>query len=260
MQRLRGKRILVTRASEQAGESVQLLRQYGAEPLTFPVIAIAPADGYEALDAALSQQDAYDWLIVTSVNTVTHLEKRLEALGLTWQQFSGTHIASIGPRTAGALAARGVQVAFMPSAFVSTALAEELPLQEDARVLLPRADIADKRLVSALRARGAYVDEFIAYRTIMPAQDVEALREELRQQRIDAVTLTSASTAHNLVALLGPEAPELLQHTALACIGPITAEAARQEGLTPTIIAEQYTIAGVLEALDRYWQHVSPIP
>lgn len=246
---LNGKRILVTRAQAQAGALVALLRAAGATPIELPVIYIEPADDYAALDQALLAIQRYDWMVFTSVNTIAYVEERLRQLGLTWHTVAGLGVAAIGPKTAGELRTRGVRVSFMPREYVSTAVAAELPVQEGQRVLLARADIADKRLVEGLRARGAVVDEFAAYRTSPSPRAATDARALLADVQIDVVTFTSSSTVRNLCAALGDDAPELLAGKVIACIGPVTAATARECGLHPTIIARNYTIDGLAEAL-----------
>lgn len=250
---LAGKRVVVTRARAQAAPLVALLRAAGAEPVEFPAICIEPAAGYQALDEALGRLQRYDWVIFTSANTVAQVERRLQLLGLSWQALHGRSVAAIGPKTARELEARGVAVAYMPGEYVSTAIAAGLPMQAGQRVLLPRADIADKRLVEGLRARGALVDELVAYRTTLPLDQAGDLRARLQAGEVDAVTFASSSTVRNLCALLGDEAPRLLDRPVIACIGPVTATTARACGLDPRVVAHEYTIEGLVAALARHF-------
>src|SRR5256885_12820098 len=138
---LQGKRVLVTRAREQAEPLSALLRAAGAVPVEFPAIRIEPAADYTALDAALRAVQRYDWAIFTSVNTVAHVERRLQSLGLSWQALRHTAVAAIGPKTAEELRAHGVAVSYMPGEYVSAALATGLPLEAGRPVLLGRGDI-----------------------------------------------------------------------------------------------------------------------
>ena len=125
---LQGKRVLVTRARAQAEPLSSALRAAGAVPVEFPAIRIEPAADYTALDDALRRAQRYDWAIFTSVNTIAHVERRLESLGLSWQALGQTAVAAIGPKTAHELRRRGVAVSYMPAEYVSTALATGLPL------------------------------------------------------------------------------------------------------------------------------------
>jgi uroporphyrinogen III methyltransferase/synthase len=250
---LHGKRVLVTRTREQAAPLSAVLRAAGAVPVEFPAIRIEPAADYVALDEALRAAQRYDWAIFTSVNAIAHVERRLQCLGLSWQTLQQTAVAAIGPKTAQELRARGVAVSYMPAEYVSTALAAGLPLEAGRRVLLARADIADKRLVEDLHARGARVDEFVAYRTTLQREGAGDLRARLAAHALDAVTFASSSTVRNLCAALGDDAAALLAHTVVACIGPVTAETARACGLEPRVVARAYTIEGLVTALEEFF-------
>jgi uroporphyrinogen III methyltransferase / synthase len=250
---LQGKRVLVTRARAQAEPLSAVLRAAGAVPVEFPAIRIEPAADYTALDDALRAVQRYDWAIFTSVNAIAHVERRLESLGLSWQALQQTAVAAIGPKTAHELRTRGVAVSYMPAEYVSTAIATGLPLAAGQRVLLARADIADKRLVEGLRARGARVDEFVAYRTTLPRGGAGDLRARLAAHALDAVTFASSSTVRNLCAALGDDAAALLAPIVVACIGPVTAETARACGLEPRVVARAYTIEGLVAALEAFF-------
>src|SRR5262245_25289558 len=140
---LRGKRILVTRARAQAQELVTRLQELGAIPIVFSMIHIVPsADNYVALDAALRQLATFDWVVFTSVNGVVHVWERLAVVGLEAGAFASVRLAAIGPATASALTARGLQVAVVPERSVAEALLEVLPQPEGQRFLLPLADLA----------------------------------------------------------------------------------------------------------------------
>jgi len=207
---LAGRRVLVTRAREQAGSLLDLLRAAGAVPVLLPMVEIAPAADYRALDAALAALEGYDWLLFTSANTVTYVEQRLRTVGYDWQSVGrgDVRVAAVGPRTADLLSARGVAVAYVPTAHTAVALAEGLPVRPGGRVLLPGSEIADGGLAATLRARGARVETHVAYRTIAPAVtvDLEALcgshasiherRSTAEDAGVPAMTLSQAQSVH----------------------------------------------------------------
>lgn len=257
-QPLAGKRVLVTRARAQAGLLSEALRRAGAVPVEVPVIRIDPCDDYSALDSALRAIRGYDWAAFTSVNTLVHVGYRLECLGLTWHAFEGIAVAAVGSKTADALRTRGVAIAYMPPQATGRALADGLPLAVGQRVLLPDADIADRSLADALRGRGAFVDEFTAYHTTPLRDGADELRMRLASAEIDAVTFASSSSVHNLCAALGDAAVEALGGAVLACIGPVTAQAARACGLHPRVIASEQTIEGLVEALEEFFARNPP--
>jgi uroporphyrinogen III methyltransferase/synthase len=152
-----------------------------------------------------------------------------------------------------------VQVALMPSEYRAEAVVESLsafPLQ-GTRVLIPRAAVARDVLPKALAARGAQVDVVEAYRTILPSVDLAPdICRLFEQGAIDVVTFTSSSTVTNFVMLIGEaDLAQLLRHTVVACIGPITAETARSYGLTPTIVAHEYTVPALARAIVEYFEN-----
>jgi uroporphyrinogen III methyltransferase/synthase len=248
-QPLAGRRVLVTRAREQASALSALMRSFGATVLEFPAIRIVPAEDYAALDGALAALSAYTWVCFTSVNAVEAVDRRLRAIGRAWDAVAGARLAAIGPATARALRAHGCAVAYVPERFLADEVAAGLPDVEGARILLARADIADARLVERLQARGARVDQFVAYRTLVADQDAGPLRARLAGGEIDVVTFASSSTVRNLCRALGEDAPELLRRTLIACIGPVTAATAREEGLEPAVVAGEHTIPGLVRAI-----------
>jgi len=251
-----GRRILVTRAREQASDLAQAIAAGGGEPLEFPTIAIAPPDDWGPLDEALADIRRFDWIVFTSTNGVRYFMARLLERGGDVRDLAGVELAAIGPATRQALEAYGLRVAFMPEAFRAEEIGRRLPglLRRGARVLLPRTDIAPKALGEALTAAGAVVHEVTAYRTRPVADRADEVRDLLREGRIHAVTLTSSSTARNLAAALGEkDAPALLASTVVAAIGPVTAGTARELGFRVDVVAEEHTIPGLVRALEEYF-------
>jgi uroporphyrinogen III methyltransferase/synthase len=255
-----GKRILVTRAREQASGLSERLRELGAEPVEFPVIRIAPMTDHAEIDAALGGlgSAAYAWVVFTSANGVRFFRERLEALGMDARVFASARVAAIGPATAAALQEMGIRADFVPSRFVAESVAEEWPDREMAgkRVLIPRAKEARELLPDRLREMGARVDVVTAYETVRDASAADEVRHQLLDGEIDAVTFTSSSTVSNFVEAIGRQAvEEALRSVVVACIGPITADTARGLSIEPTIVAGEFTIPGIVdslvEALDR---------
>ncbi|MGH2411001.1 MAG: uroporphyrinogen-III synthase, partial [Chloroflexota bacterium] len=132
------------------------------------------------------------------------------------------------------------------------------PGAEGARILLARADIADRRLVEGLERRGARVEQYVAYRTVPGDEDAPALRRALAAGAVDIVTFTSSSTVRNLCQALGDDVPSLLSGLVVACIGPVTAETARECGLAPAIVAEEHTIDGLVAAIRGHLAQSGP--
>jgi uroporphyrinogen III methyltransferase/synthase len=247
---LLGLRVLVTRPEGQSAGLAGRLQELGAIPVICPTIRIVEPETFEALDRVIADLPAYDWVIFTSVNGVRYFCERLLALGYGAERLAGPRLAAIGPATAAALAEHGLQPALVPVKYVAEAILDEIGDVAGQRILLPRADIARKALTEGLQARGAYVDEVAAYRT-------EAAGQDLPAGPVDVATFTSPSTLRNFVALLeaaGQDAGAYLGGARVACIGPITAQAATAEGLTVDIEASEHTVPGLLQAVILYWE------
>ena len=266
-----GKKIVVTRAREQASALSDLLRTRGAEPLEFPAIEIARLDDYAALDAALSDLNAYDWIALTSTNTVAFLAERLDALGLDARALSQTRVAAIGPATAHALKTQlGLRADYMPSEAVAEPMLAEWPDTDvtGQRILLPRALEARDILPDGLRERGATVDVIAAYQTRMDGAASDRLRTQLQNGDIDVLTFTASSTVRNFAQALdegtgnreqGTEGTnagtlaELVGKTTIASIGPVTSQTLRELGLNVNIEAPEHTIPGLVSAIETYF-------
>lgn len=254
---LMGKRILVTRPRAQAADLCDKLAVLGAEPIVFPTIEIAPLKDASWLDQAIRQLSQYDWIIFTSVNGVTAFWDRLHAAEKDSSALAEVSVAAIGPATAQALEQRGVQPHFIPAEYVAEAIVEGIGVVRGRRILLPRADIAREALASELERRGALVDEIAAYRTLPAAPDPRGLAELRRG--VDAITFTSSSTVRNFVQLVGGDA--ISPGAAIACIGPITAQTARELGLSVDVAATEYTTNGLVQALvDFFAREKESIP
>lgn len=252
---LDGLRIVVTRPEGQGEDLAQALRSAGALPLLLPAVRIEALAEVPGLEQAIRHLHHYDWVIFTSANGVEIFWRWLARLDLTQSAMSGMAVAAIGPATADALWKRKVEPDFVPRAYVGEALAEGLPTVAGTRILLPRAAQSRPVLPRRLEARGAQVDEFALYRTVRLDPDPRAL--EALQAGVDAITFTSPSTMRGFVDML--EAAEidpfdLPGAPMAACIGPVTAQAAAQAGLTPAVVAESYTVDGLVEALAAYYR------
>jgi uroporphyrinogen-III synthase/uroporphyrinogen III methyltransferase/synthase len=249
---LPGRRVLVTRAAHQAGRLSDGLRALGAEPVEVPVLEIRPPVSFEPLDAALRQLDSYDWLILTSANTVRALGLRAAELGLGLAQPEGLKIAAVGEATAAAARGAGLQVSFVPESYVAESLVEGLMGQiSGQRILLARAAVARDVIPDALREAGAEVDAVDAYRNVLPDAAPEQLRLALAE-KIDAATFTSSSSATHLAeaarqaGIAWPFAGVLA-----VSVGPITSRTLRDLGWEPAIEANPYDIPGLIAAVVR---------
>jgi uroporphyrinogen III methyltransferase/synthase len=252
---LLGRRVVVTRPRAQAGELAAVLEDAGADVVLFPTIAIAPGPDPVALDRAVAAAGTYDWIVFTSVNGVRVFFERLAALARDVRELAGARIAAIGPETAAELERHLVRPALVPVEYRAEGLLAALDeaALRGRRVLLPRAAGAREILPDELRARGALVDEVIAYAAVPPPDlDVDGMRAALAAGEIDAITFTSSSTVRNFAALVGAATLADLGRMArplVACIGPITADTAREVGLRVDVMPERYTASALAVAL-----------
>jgi uroporphyrinogen-III synthase len=249
---LTGKRILVTRTRQQSSDLAARLEALGAIPILIPTIEIVPPESYTALDNALEQLDTFDWILFTSANAIeVFAQRRVPGL-------APKRLAVIGPATAKAAQAIGLQVDLIPPRYVAESLADALsPQVAGCRVLLIRAVEARDVLPESLTQAGAFVTVAPAYGNQIPATSVSMIKEVFDSPKHypDAIPLTSASTARSLVALLNASNLTLPQGVALASIGPITSEAIRDLGYEPAIEATEATVPALIEALEKYFAH-----
>ena len=257
---LRGKRIVVTRAQERAGDLSARLLSAGAQVVPFAAIRIEPLDDYSILDRELLNAAAYRWVIFTSGNAVKAVAARLEALGRDARLFASSHIAAIGPATGAALRrVLGLQPDYMPSAAVAEGLINDWPDSnfKGMQVLLPRAVEARPVLPKWLEEQGASVTVAPCYRTVPAHNSAENLCREIAAGRIDAITFASAATAQSFAAAIdassGGSAAARLQSVVLAAIGPVTADALLNLGIGPTVVAKEHTVAGLVAGLEEYF-------
>ncbi len=254
-----GKRILVTRTREQAGEFVDLLEGLGAHAISAPTVSIAPLTDPASLDAACADVATFDWVIFTSVNGVNHFMRHLLAGPGDVRDLKGVRLCTIGPATANRLARYGLKVNLMPDEFRAEAIVQTLAASTAVagkRFLIPQADIARKHLADALTAAGADVTTVAAYRTVPITSDMPGAPDVYRMlldKEIDIVTFTSASAVRSFVTLLGTDpAADLLSATTVACIGPVTAHATAELGITAAIVPSTYTIPALAEAIAEH--------
>jgi uroporphyrinogen III methyltransferase/synthase len=259
-----GKRIVVTRSREQAGELIAMLEELGADPIPAPTIRIAPPEDLAALDRAAAQAGTFDWIVFASANAVDCFMDRLLALGDV-RELKGVRLCTVGPSTASRLARFGIRVDLTPPEYRAEAVVEALRSFGEIRgrrFLLPRADIGRDVLGDALRESGGEVTEVVAYRTLLGGADTEYdIYRMLLDRQIDAVTFTSASTVRNFCAIIGrDQAADLLRSTVVASIGPVTAEAAQQLGIVTTVMPQRYTIAELVDALVAHFTRQAASP
>ena len=245
-------KILITRPRNQAETFAKNLAGAGFEPVFFPVIEIRPIEDNIALDRALEKLACYDWVVFTSVNGVQVVFDRLVhpvSMGKGAGE-GAVRVAAIGPMTARALESRAVQPDFVPEDYVAEAILPGLGDLRGRWVLLPRAEIARPALPEAIVAAGGVPHEVAVYRTVLAEPDPEEL--DALKAGVDVIAFTSPSTVENFVAIarrVGLDPLDLPGAPRIACIGPITGQAAEAAGYGDLIVAEDYTTDGLVKAI-----------
>lgn len=254
-----GKRVVVTRAREQASELRRMLEDSGAQVLQFPTIEIAPPASWDSLDQVIDSR--YDCLVFTSTNGVQNYFQRLLAKGKDARALAGTTVAAVGQSTADELRARGINPDLVPERYISTEL---LPMlaedQRGIRTALVRAEEGRDELLNELRRRGGEVDLGVAYRTIAADYDLDELRDLIARDSIDVVTFTSASTVdHFFEKLSEEERAKIKARAQMVTIGATTTEALAKYGKAPDAVAAKATIPEMHEAVLGLFEQVAAV-
>jgi uroporphyrinogen III methyltransferase/synthase len=261
---LAGKRILITRARDQSAQFATHLRALGAEVIKFPTIEIVPPASWKELNRAIDQLKSYDWLIFTSANGVNFFWERLKEKVKDHPFPSSLKVCAIGPATAYQLKEKEIRVDYTPKEFIAEAILEgfEKMKIKGKRILLARAKVARDVIPKGLRKMGAEVDVVEVYRTVKPKGGAKRLKQLLTDGRINTITFTSSSTVNHFAELLKKEdLKKLLEGIVIACIGPVTARAAKGWGMRVQIQPKEYTIPGLTQAIVKYFStHPSPLP
>lgn len=243
-----GKKILITRARSQASKLNKKLSELGADCVEIPAIKIVePTDNYKVVDSAIDKINEYDFIIFTSENGVSSFFKRLRIKNLDSRSLSNAKIAAIGSTTAESLSKYGIIADFVPKEFIAEAIVDLLKdIVKDKKILIPRAEEAREILPQKLIEYGAKVEIVPVYKTI------SAIKDDVKLDDIDLVTFTSSSTVKNLLNTVGAET---LKNKKTAAIGPVTAATLKDFGIEVNIIAEEYTIDGLVNAIFNYFSH-----
>jgi len=257
-----GKKILITRARDQATAFSSSLKDLGAEVIELPTIEIVRLPSWKGLDRAIDQIKSYDWVIFTSANGVNFF----------WQRWTEKNrgrlppslkVCAIGPATAYQLMEKGMEVHYTPKEFVAEAILKgfEKSVLKGKRILLARAKEARDVLPEGLKKMGAKVDVVEVYRTVKPKGGSKKLKELLTKRKVDAITFTSSSTVNHFVELLKKEdLQKLLNHVVIACIGPITARTAKNWRMRVQIQPKEYTIPALTQAIAQHFSRKGKLP
>ncbi len=251
---LAGLKVLVTRPQLQAQGLLEQLRQAGAEPILLPTIKIVPPPDSGPITEAIKNINTYQWLILTSSNGVNCFFDYLKEKELGPADLNHLKTICVGPKTALAAKEWGLKGGLVAKEYAAEGIIELFSSTDinEQKILIPRALIARETLPENLREKGAAVDVVPVYETIFPPESTPELEELLKNKNIDIITITSASTATNLIKHCPRQHLAILKTIPTACIGPISAKAAAKAGLNVKSIAEEYTSEGLINTLTAY--------
>ncbi|OGI24384.1 MAG: uroporphyrinogen-III C-methyltransferase [Candidatus Melainabacteria bacterium RIFOXYA12_FULL_32_12] len=244
-----GRKILVTRARHQASALVKKIEEAGGRAIEFPTIEIQSNDNDSQLKQMFDSLNNYQWVIFTSVNGVEIFFEKLKSNDKDIRTIGQAKLCAIGEATRQALENYYLKVDFTPHEYVAEALVEGLKerIKAGDKVLIPRADVAREILPDQLKEMCAVVDVVPLYKTVLPNRSAEELKDIL--DKVDTITFASSSTVTNFIQILGRENLHLLDNKEIACIGPITLDTARENGLKSIKMAKKYTIDGLVSLL-----------
>ncbi len=251
-----GKRIVITRSAAQSEALARELFARGAIPVVLPLVSFADPEDFAPLDAAIAEIQRFDWIILTSAQSVRAVVKRSAELKCSLIHAGNKlRIACVGPVTAEVVRQAGLPVEYVAETHTGAALAEELGNRlQGMKVFLPRSDRANPDLPPALKRHGAQVTEVIAYRTLRPTDVDQKSLGQLAAGAADAVLFFSPSAVQHFGELLGGEQLRALQDKlAIAAVGPVTANALREAGVRRLVISADTTAAAVIEALEEHF-------
>ncbi len=265
-----GQRVLVTR--EHSGD-FEPLAELGAEIIEFPTIKIMPPISWIALDAAIDRIESYNWLILTSINSVKFFFKRLFERDRDIRELKGVKICAIGTKTAGEVKKYGLKINLVPEEFNAEGLIKAFIAEYEAQTktkwsteqglkgikfLLPRAEVGRSIFPDAIKELGGEIDVATAYRAVKPGVHGKRLKRFLKEGKISIATFTSAATFNNFMSIMDKDAHNLLKGVIIAVIGPVTAKAVETAGFEVNIMPRQATIEAMVREI-IYWVANKPV-
>ncbi len=243
---LSGKRVLVTRAREQATSFTKLIEEKEGISIEIPLIS------FESRNQLLNSitLSEYSWIVFTSANGVRFFLKQAKVP-------KGVKVAAVGSKTAKALKRYGIEINLMPKDFIAEGLVAALSRKADPneKILLPRGNLGRAVLPGQLRDLGFHVTDLPIYDTVIPYESRAALKKVIEERECDVITFTSSSTVHHFNQLLQAEnLKDKLKGITIVVIGPITEKTLLSYGIVPQVVPDQYTIEGMLDSLERFFE------
>jgi uroporphyrinogen III methyltransferase/synthase len=257
---LSGRRIVVTRAADQASEFSAMLTGRGATVLECPTIKLVEPTTWDELDTAVGQLNDFNWLVLTSVNAVRFFFQRLYALGFDARAVGSCKVCAVGPKTAEAIEEYGIRPDLVPPDYKAEAIVSEFAKRgiSGRSILFPRADRAREIIPQELEKMGARVTAPVIYRNILPERLCPETILALEKRCVDCITFTSSSTALNMAELLGADLlANMLKGVAVASIGPVTSKTCRELGLKVDIQPDEFTLSALSDAIQHYFSNIT---
>ncbi len=253
-----GKRIVLTRERESGGLFSKELERFGAEIYYLPAIRIVPPKSFETIDRAVHEIDTFDWVIFTSANGVRRFFDRLMSCGRDVRDLKGVHVCAVGTATSRSLRTRGIRTDLIPEEFKGEGVVDALLQQgelQGKRIMIPRAEKAREILPDSLRKAGAEVVVAPVYRNVPPEIDPRDLQEILVKRKANLIVFTSPSNINNFMNSVKKEGlHDALTGIKIACIGPVTADAARKAGIKVDLEPEESTLESLSESILRLFR------
>lgn len=252
---LEGRVILITRSTSQSHSIVEEISSLGAIPVVIPMIEFVDPDSWEAVDAAIINLPGYEGVVFTSQNAVERFLHRADAVNKSAKGvLASRQVSAVGEKTRTALEKAGIPVTLMPDRFSSKDLVAKLQQSSvrGKRYLFPKGDLARGEVADALRGCDAVVDEVVVYNTVKPVdQELEPLKQGLRNGDIDAITFFSPSSVQNFLRSI---TPDFVGNTVVGCIGQSTGAEARAAGFESIVTAKEATVESLISALTDHFE------
>lgn len=239
------RKVIITRSREGNEELSSRLKRSGLDPVAVDTISFGPPHDWSRVDSLLRRLGFFDWVVFTSATGVRFFGERMRELSLKLPWGGKPRVAAVGPATSSRLTSLGIEPPFVPSSYLAKALADELPFENGSKVLLLRADIADRFLAERLQQRGFLVEEAPIYTTTMPS------RQNAEIGGASLVVFASPSAVRGLCSQVQEDTLETLRDSKAVCIGPVTEAAARENGFRHTVIPKSYTLDAVVAEVVR---------
>lgn len=242
---LSGQRVLVTGSRSMVERLSPLLKEEGAEAISFSLIRTEAMDTPE-FDRAMADIDSYTWIVLTSANGVECFFDKLKAMRKDIRDFKDVHFAVIGDGTKNALEGHGIYSDLIPTAYSSKDMAAAMVphMKPTDKVLLLRAEEANAVLPDSLTAAGIDHTCVSLYHTVVDERKADELSRLI--ETVDYITFASSSVVRAFVSMAGSLENVSAKYIS---IGPVTTKTAEAEGLHVDRTAAVYTAQGIVDAI-----------